>query len=111
MKQRHTTSDAGTSIGASETAQSMRPEATISDARTNAPREETSPTQALTAGGNGKDGTLVAGIVATAAPKVLHVVAQTEMASIDDCVNEMLNGVSVVSRGLGEGIRIIGGAD
>lgn len=48
--------DAGISIDASDTAQPMRHEATISDARTNAPREEA--TQALTVGGNGKDGTL-----------------------------------------------------
>ncbi|MGH8609498.1 MAG: serine hydrolase domain-containing protein, partial [Gammaproteobacteria bacterium] len=58
MKQRHSTSDAGNSIGARQTAQSMRHEATISDARTNVPREDASPTQALTVGGNGKDGTL-----------------------------------------------------
>ncbi|MGH8628076.1 MAG: hypothetical protein ACREYC_23365 [Gammaproteobacteria bacterium] len=50
--------DAGISIDASDTVQPMRHEATISDARTNAPREEASPTQALTVGGNGKDGTL-----------------------------------------------------
>ncbi len=58
MKQRHSTSDAGINIDASDTPQSMRHEATISDVRTNVLREEASPTQALTVGGKGKDGTL-----------------------------------------------------
>ncbi|MGH8612774.1 MAG: aminotransferase class III-fold pyridoxal phosphate-dependent enzyme, partial [Gammaproteobacteria bacterium] len=49
--------EAGISIDANDTTQPMRNEATISDACTNAPREEASPTQALTVGGNGKDAT------------------------------------------------------
>ncbi len=48
MKQRHSTSHAGINIDASDTAQSMRNEAPISDASTNAP-PEASPTQALMA--------------------------------------------------------------
>ncbi|MGH8577110.1 MAG: hypothetical protein ACREXJ_09395 [Gammaproteobacteria bacterium] len=58
MKQRNSTSDAGIGIDASDTAQPTPNEATISDARTNVPREAASATEALTAGGNGKDGTL-----------------------------------------------------
>jgi hypothetical protein len=58
MTQRHSTPDAGISIDASDAAQSMRNETPISDAGTNAPRQEVSPTQALTVGGNGTDGRL-----------------------------------------------------
>lgn len=58
MKQRQSTPDAGISIDASDTAQSMRNEAPISDTATNAPRGEASSTRGLTVGGNGTDGRL-----------------------------------------------------
>lgn len=50
----------------------------------------------------------VAGIVATAAPKVLRVVAQTEVVSSEDDASGSMTGVSVVSGGLGAVIRVIG---
>lgn len=69
MKQQHSTLDIGISIDASDTAQPMPNEGTIPDARTNAPREEASPTQALTAGENGKDAAASVAVARTAPPR------------------------------------------